>query len=161
MPSTRLKKTADHKLSTTLTYLEQQLNAIKASQQYLGGSSVVFSESSSGSTYDWNGTPSDSATTYLLVTITADTAPVLYSSLVTQLFVGTSTSWYRPSNFLADQAAGDIPINVSITDVPNAPGLGSDVNQCVISINGDNVRPAWLKLFVLALDTTTFTLAVL
>jgi hypothetical protein len=161
MRNTRLKNTYGNKLAQTLSYMEQQIAALKSAPQYLGGSSVVYFTSSTEAAYDWNGTPSDSASAYLLVTLTATTADVLYGTLVTQLFVGIDTAWYRPSNEFADLAAGDIAITSGITLVPNAPGLGTNVNQFIVTVNGDSTREVWLKLYALALDEVTITVEAL
>jgi hypothetical protein len=157
--NSRLTSTPDNKLVTAIQQLETEVAALKATQ-LLGGSSVMGFSSDTGAAYDWSGnTPSSGdPIVFLLVTATAVTSPVLYAYVVTQLFVGTSSSWYRPDSALADQAAGKTPFEASPIAVP-ASG-GTNQNQWVVAIQGDPTKTVYAKFYVPALDKVTITVAV-
>ena len=78
----RLRHLPQNKLDTILTGLEQEAAALKGAPQFVGGSSVVFFQSDSGSPYDWSGTltrivgaPTGNGQAFILVQATAVTMP--------------------------------------------------------------------------------------
>jgi hypothetical protein len=163
MSNTRIKLTYDHSLPAKLNYLQNQLNALKAAPQQLGGSSVVFFTSQTDAAYDWSGNVPSSGdpVVFLLVSATAENSAVLYANLIAQIFVGSPTDWYRPSEALGDQVAGHIPFFTSVTVVPSPSGTPASTLQWVVGIEGDPARTAYAKFFVNALDNVTLTVEVL
>lgn len=151
-----------NRLQTTIEALQTQIDAMKTTQ-YLGGSSVVYYNSSTGAPYDWTGTltqipgyPTGNGQAFLVVTATALSMATLYADIITKLYVGTSTSWYRPSNGFTDQLGSAAPFNVNVLDAPNSMSNPA-LKTWVLQVTGDLTRTAYVQVFVQALDHVSIT----
>lgn len=129
-------------VETMLRDLDAEVNALKSSKQLIGGNSLVFSTSDSGSTYDWTGnltTPGGAAAPHaaLEVTATALTQDNVFADLVPQLFVNgvryTRADYYN---------------NV-------APASFYNVHQLQADLSDNRIR-RWKIDIVGALTTTTY-----
>ena len=161
-PSARAKNLPQYGLQTKLAQLQTELDALKTTQ-YLGGSSVVFFVSSTGEEYDWTGTltqisggPTGDGQAFLLVTATAQTMPTLYAFVVAKLYVGSPTSWYRPSDSFTDLLASAVPFVLNVINVPNT-ALDANVNQFLVQVTGDTTRTAYVQVFIESLDNVDIT----
>lgn len=142
---------------------ERSLNELKSAPQYVGGSSLQFFQSDSGASYDWTGTLPASplapatGTKILRVTATATTMANLFGDLIGYLYKGNMSTWYRPSNYLADLKVGTTPFSISVQeevlDLSNR-----NKKQWTVVITGNKVTTCFVKLYVVANDEVTLTI---
>lgn len=157
--NTRLKQLHNNKLITTVTELEDDVQALKGASQLTGGSSVVYTVSTNTTAYDWTGTVD--ATTKkknFVITVTGASGTVLYANLSVKLFVGSQSTEYTPADAVSETFAEDTgasttpPFIMQVSTVPAPSGSGPNVSQAQCILQGDPARTAWIKVYASALQ---------
>lgn len=150
-----------------LDRMESDLVEMKSTYQRIGGASVQQVITESANQYDWSGVlPNDPSGgpgigfRVLKVTAISSKMENLYGSLTVKMFVGSPTNWYRPSNFLADVDVGSTGFLLSVS--PYVVNLDNRQEKSfLVWITGDDSTTIYLKYYVIASDSVTFSTSVI
>lgn len=155
----RIYQLPENQVEQYLINLETDLTEMKSAPQRIGSQSVLYSVRSSVNAYDYTtilptdpqaGSPYGYYT--LQVTATSSRKGNFFGDLFVYMYVGTPTtsSRYRPSDYLAAQKAGVTPPwSAKIYDYPsNLADLST--KRWDIVITGDNTQTVYLKYFIVA-----------
>lgn len=159
---TRINQLAEEKAKRLLAEAERQLTERKTSPQFVGTHNVRY-VITPASDPAWAGTLPQSqqapgvGTKILRLTATTKRQTDLFGRIVTEMYVGSTPTRYRPSHYLADMNAGQPGFQAQIMDDISF-GFQRNTKTWVIVINGKLSTPVQLNLWFVANDEVTLNL---
>lgn len=166
----RLDSLPDERLSATLDKVSATLHDLKTSAQITGSASLQGVPFDSGAAYDWSGklnqdpqAPSGYGALSLEVTLTAANMDNLFGQLYAYLYVGTSTNWYRPSNYIYDVGLFNPAIKPWLCNVTDGsvPVANRKQKRWLVYLNGDTTKTVYLKFYGNVSDSASISIQVL
>lgn len=163
MAANRVNELPEGRLFNDLADFGRMAGQLVNAPQRIGGASLIFRTSDTGSAYDWSGAlPSSplapaTGTKILRVTAEAQQMDHLFGDIIVwPLHVGSPSNIYRPSNYLAALESGGVGFLVQADEEVGDPS-NRKKKSWAVTITGNTTTTVYFKAYVITSDIVTVT----